>query len=110
MEVNAFQRAADVILQKSTKEGFGLVVSEALWKSKPIVAGKAGGIPLQFPSGYERFLVADVEQCAAQVSYLLDNPAEAAAFGRAGREQVRRNFLLPRLVRDELKLMADLVG
>ncbi len=110
MEVNAFQRAADVIVQKSTKEGFGLVVSEALWKGKPLVAGRAGGIPMQFPPGFERFLVTSVEQCAAQVSYLLDNPEAASAFGRAGREQVRRNFLLPRLVRDELRLLAELVG
>jgi len=108
MEVNAFQRAADVIVQKSIREGFGLVVSEALWKGKPVVAGKAGGIPLQFPLGQERFLVASVEECAAQVAFLLDNPDAAAELGRAGRERVRREFLLPRLVRDELRLLAEL--
>lgn len=110
LEVNAFQRTADVIVQKSIKEGFGLVVSEALWKSKPIVAGKTGGIPIQIPSGYERFLVSDVDQCADQISYLLDNPHAAARFGRAGREHVRRQFLLPRMVRDELRLMKALVA
>jgi trehalose synthase len=110
MEVNAFQRAADVVIQKSLREGFGLVVSEALWKSTPVVAGRAGGIPMQFPPGYERFLVKDVDECALRVLNMLDNPADAAEFGRAGREHVRRNFLLPRLIRDELRLIASLVG
>lgn len=109
MEVNAFQRGADVIVQKSIREGFGLVVSEALWKSKPVVAGNAGGIPLQFPLGYERYLVDSVSGCATQVLHLLDNPSAAAEMGRAGREKVRSEFLLPRLVRDELRLIAELV-
>ena len=65
MEVNAFQRGADVILKKSLKEGFGLVVSEALWKAKPMVAGRAGGAPMQFPDAYQDFLVDNVEDCAA---------------------------------------------
>lgn len=110
MEVNAFQRGADIVVQKSLREGFGLVVSEALWKSRPVVAGRAGGIPLQFPLGYDRCLVSSVDECARQLVHLLDNPSEAAELGRAGRERVRREFLLPRLVRDELRLLASLAG
>ena len=110
MEVNAFQRGADLVIQKSLREGFGLVVSEALWKEKPIVAGAAGGIPMQFPAGYERFLVHDVEQCAAQLLFLLDHPESAAQLGRAGREKVRSEFLLPRLIRDELRLIKEVTA
>jgi trehalose synthase len=61
MEVNVFQRGCDVVMQKSLREGFGLVVSEALWKKKPVVAGRAGGIPLQFPEGFDRYLIDNVE-------------------------------------------------
>lgn len=109
MEVNAFQRGSDVIIQKSLKEGFGLVVSEALWKEKAIVAGAAGGIPMQFPEGYESNLVHSVEECSERLLFLLDDPQVAADFGRAGREKVRRDFLLPRLVRDELHLIKEVV-
>ncbi len=101
MEVNAFQRGADVILQKSLREGFGLVVSEALWKEQPIVAGAVGGIPMQFPRGYEANLVDGVEQCAERTLFLLDHPEAAAALGRDGKARVRQEFLLPRLIRDE---------
>lgn len=110
MEVNAFQRGADVIIQKSLKEGFGLVVSEALWKEKPIVAGAAGGIPMQFPQGYEANLVHSVEECAERLQFLLDNSEAGADFGRAGKEKVRGEFLLPRLVRDELRLIQEVLG
>jgi trehalose synthase len=109
MEVNVFQRGCDVVIQKSLREGFGLVVSEALWKEKPVVAGRAGGIPMQFPQGFERYLVESVESCAEQVLHLLQHPGERGAFGRAGREHVRQHFLLPRLVRDELRLIKELL-
>jgi trehalose synthase len=105
MEVNAFQRACDLLLQKSLREGFGLVVSEAFWKGKALVAGRAGGIPMQFPAGYEKNLVDSVEECAARMISLLRNPAEREAFGAAAREHVRKGFLLPRLLRDELRLI-----
>jgi trehalose synthase len=105
MEVNVFQRGCDVVIQKSLREGFGLVVSEALWKEKPIVAGRAGGIPMQFPKGFDRYLIDNVEDCAAQIIHLLQHLGERGGFGRAGREQVRREFLLPRLARDELRLI-----
>jgi trehalose synthase len=109
MEVNVFQRGCDVVIQKSLREGFGLVVSEALWKEKPVVAGRAGGIPMQFPSGYESYLVDSVEACAERTLHLLRHPGERGAFGRAGREQVRAHYLLPRLVRDELRLIHKLL-
>jgi trehalose synthase len=109
MEVNVFQRGCDVVIQKSLREGFGLVVSEALWKEKPVVAGNAGGIPMQVPDGFERYLVDNVKDCAAQILNLLHNPGERGDFGRAGRERVRREFLLPRLARDELRLIRDIL-
>ena len=109
MEVNVFQRGCDVVVQKSLREGFGLVVSEALWKCKPVVAGRAGGIPTQFPEGFNRYLITDVEGCAAEAIHLLEHYGERGRFGRAGREHVRRNFLLPRLARDELGLIKSLL-
>ena len=110
MEVNAFQRGCDLIIQKSIKEGFGLVVSEALWKGKPIVAGAAGGIPMQFPEGHDNYLVRTVEECSEQLLYLLDNPQSAADIGKAGQEKLRTEFLLPRLIRDELRLICELLA
>lgn len=110
MEVNVFQRGCDVVIQKSLREGFGLVVSEAFWKEKPVVAGKAGGIPMQYPEGFEVNLVESVEDCAQRVINLLRQPGHRGAFGRAGREHVRRHFLLPRLIRDELRLIKQLIG
>ena len=109
MEVNVFQRGCDVVIQKSLREGFGLVVSEALWKEKPVVAGNAGGIPMQFPDGYHHYLIENIEDCASRVSYLLRRSGDRGDFGRAGREHVRQKFLLPRLVRDELKLIKELL-
>jgi trehalose synthase len=109
MEVNVFQRGCDVVIQKSLREGFGLVLAEALWKERPVVAGKAGGIPMQFPPGYERNLVSSVEQCAARVLDLLGHPEARTAFGRAGREHIRCHYLLPRLLRDELRLITELL-
>ena len=107
MEVNAFQRGADLVIQKSLKEGFGLVVSEAFWKGKAVVAGNAGGIPMQFPPEFRQFLVQSAEECAEKVLALIRQPGARAAFGRAGRERVRQKFLLPRLVRDELALIQE---
>jgi trehalose synthase len=109
MEVNVFQRGAQVVIQKSLREGFGLVVSEALWKEAPVVAGRAGGIPMQFPAGFERYLVDSVDGCAAETLHLLRHPGARGDLGRAGREHVRQHFLLPRLVRDELRLLQMLV-
>jgi len=110
MEVNAFQTASDVVIQKSIKEGFGLVVAEALWKKRPMVAGNVGGIPLQMGGGLSRYLVSSTEECAEKVVELLKDPGLAAQLGKEGREHIRKNFLMPRLVRDELKLIKRLVA
>ncbi|MFC2003245.1 glycosyltransferase [Chloroflexota bacterium] len=110
MEVNAFQRASDVIVQKSIREGFGLVVSEALWKETPLVAGNAGGIPLQMTGELSNYLVNSVEECAEKMVYLLQNPAVGEKLGKLGKEIVRRNFLMNRLARDELRLIKSLVS
>jgi trehalose synthase len=110
LEVNCFQRAAQVALQKSLREGFGLAVSEALWKETPVVGGAAGGIPLQLQDGVGGFLVSTPEQAAERILYLLHHPDEAAAIAEAGRRVVRMQFLLPRLLLDELRLIAGLVS
>lgn len=111
IEVNAFQRLSDVVLQKSIREGFGLVVSETLWKGTPVVAGRAGGIPLQLEDGrVGGFLVDSVEECAERVLRLLRDPTLAGELGLRGRELVRSRFLLPRLIADELRLYASLLG
>jgi len=109
MEVNAFQRASDLVVQKSIREGFGLVVAEALWKETPVIAGNAGGIPLQMTGELSNYLVDSVEGCAEKIVYLLENPETAARLGKEGREIIRENFLMPRLVRDELRLIKSLV-
>jgi trehalose synthase len=110
VEVNAFQRAADVVVQKSLREGFGLVVSETLWKGTPVVAGRAGGIPLQMGDGAGGYLVDSIEECAERVLHLFRNPEEGRELGRLGRERVRERFLLPRLLADELRLYASLLS
>jgi len=110
MEVNAFQRASDVIVQKSIREGFGLVVSEALWKETPVIAGNAGGIPLQMTGELSNYLVNTVEECAEKIVYLLENPEVGIRLGKLGKKIVQRNFLTPRLARDELRLIKSLVS
>lgn len=108
VEVNAFQRLSAVVLQKSIREGFGLVVSESMWKGTPVVAGRAGGIPLQMPEGVGGLLVDSIEECAEAMLRLLDDRELAGELGRSGREHVREHFLLPRLLYDELRLLAEL--
>jgi trehalose synthase len=108
VEVNAFQSLSDVVIQKSLREGFGLVVSEALWKGTPVVAGRVGGIPLQMPSGTGGILVDSVEECADALLHLLRHPEVAHALGESGRERVRHHFLMPRLLLDELRLLEAL--
>ena len=105
-EVNAFQTVADVVIQKSLREGFGLVVAEAMWKGKPVVAGNVGGIPLQVVDGETGFLVNSVEECAARVLWLLQHPEERERMGQAARERVREHFLITRLLADYLQLFA----
>lgn len=101
-EVNALQRGATVVLQKSTREGFGLVVAEALWKKKPVIAGDVGGIPLQVIEGVTGYLVHSVEGAAYRIRQLLENPELAKRMGEAGREHIRRNFITTKNIRNYL--------
>ncbi|MBI2844962.1 MAG: glycosyltransferase [Chloroflexi bacterium] len=107
-EVNAFQTAADVVIQKSVREGFGLTVTEALWKGKPVIGGNAGGIPLQVIEGETGFLVESEKECALRALALLQNPDLALKMGHKAKEHVRQNFLSPRHLRDYLRLFREL--
>ena len=107
IEVNAFQSLADVVIQKSTREGFGLTVSEALWKGRPFIGGDVGGIPLQVQNGFSGYLVSNVADCAARAQDILDDPSLGRALGRRGKEYVRTHFLMPRYLRDHLKIIGD---
>ncbi len=109
LEVNCFQRASDVVIQKSIREGFGLAVSEALWKHRPVVGGGTGGIPLQMRNGVGGFLVSTTEECAKRTLYLLRHPERAREMADAGAQVVRERFLMPRLLRDELRLINALL-
>jgi trehalose synthase len=109
-EVNALQRVTDVAVQKSIREGFGLVVSETLWKGTPIVAGRAGGISSQLEDGVSGRLASGVDEFAAAVRDLLEEPIEARELGSAGRHQVHEEFLITRLLLDQLTLLTDLLG
>ena len=108
IEVNAFQRWSNVVIQKSIREGFGLVVSEALWKGTPIVAGRTGGIPMQVGEGEGGALVSDPADWSRCVDELLSDPARARELGARGRERVRERFLITRLLEDELRLLGEL--
>jgi trehalose synthase len=109
IEVNAFQSLADVVIQNSTREGFGLTVSEALWKGRPFIGGDVGGIPLQVDHGRTGYLVATVEECAARALDVLEDPALGKQLGRRGKEHVRTHFLTPRYLRDYLKIMHEVL-
>ena len=110
VEVNAFQVHARVCLQKSIKEGFGLTVSEALWKARPMIGGRVGGIVRQIEDGVTGYTVSSSEECAARVLDVMADPEAARAMARRGKEHVRTHFLTPRLVRDWLALMHRLDG
>jgi trehalose synthase len=107
LEVNAFQRSSEVVLQKSLREGFGLTVSEALWKGVPVVAGKVGGIPMQLGDTGGRLVTTTAEATAACLELLAD-PALRHSLGQGGRERVRRHFLSTRNLRDYLALFTAL--
>ena len=108
IEINALQRASTVIVQKSHREGFGLTVTEALWKAKPVVASAVGGIPLQVKNRFTGLLSYGVEGTAYDIRQLLTNPDYARWLGENGREHVRYNFLVPRHLRDYLLLFLAL--
>ncbi len=105
LEINALQRAATIVLQKSTREGFGLTVAEAMWKGKPVIGGTAGGITVQIVYDLTGYTVNSVEGAAYRIRYLLTNPEAAARIGRIAREHVRRHFLITRHLADYLMLL-----
>jgi trehalose synthase len=108
IEVNAFQSHCDVVIQKSKREGFGLTVTEAIWKARPFIGGDVGGIPLQVSNGESGFLVSTVEECAQRALEILSDPGLGKQLGRAGKESARQRFLTPRLLRDWLELFEGL--
>ncbi len=110
IEVNAFQSHADVLVQKSIREGFGLTVSEAIWKARPMIAGNVGGIPLQITDGQSGYLVDSVEECAQRAVAILKDPGLGKFLGRTGKEYVREHFLMPRLLRDWLRIFLQGAG
>jgi trehalose synthase len=110
LEINALQRASTVIVQKSLKEGFGLTVTEGLWKQKPVVAGAVGGIPTQIIHKLTGVLVHSVEGCAYQIRYLLMHPEFAAQIGKNGREHAKENFLITVNLKRWLLLFQILLG
>jgi trehalose synthase len=109
LTINALQRGASIILQKSIKEGFGLTVTEALWKAKPVIGGNVGGIKLQIIHGQTGFLVNTPEGAAYRIRYLLQQPAIGYDLGRNGKEFVREKFLITRHIREYLTLIYSLL-
>ena len=111
-EVNVFQRTSDVVLQKSIREGFGLIVSETLWKGTPMVAGNTGGIPMQMPDGVGGYLVdpLDEREMANKALSLLRDQNQARILGSRGKEHIREHFLITRMIEQELTLFKSLVG
>src|SRR5437868_12951669 len=110
LEINALQRASNVVIQKSLKEGFGLTVTEALWKGQPVIAGAVGGIPTQVVHKLTGVLVHSVEGCAYQIRYLLTHPDFARQLGKQGREHVRENFLMTTNLKRWLLLYQLMLG
>jgi len=110
IEVNALQRAATIVLQKSLREGFGLTVAEAMWKGKPVVGGFAGGITVQIMYYHTGYTVSSVEGAAFRVRHLLNNPEIGRKMGSDAKEYIRRNFLITRQLADYLTLMAALTN
>jgi trehalose synthase len=109
VEVNAFQRA-NVVIQKSVREGFGLVVSEGLWKGRPVVAGEVGGIPLQLIDGQTGYLVSTTEECGQRIAELVGDEHLSSTMGAAGREFVRERFLITRYLEDYLRMFRTLAS
>ncbi len=107
--INALQRAAAIVIQKSTKEGFGLTVAEAMWKGKPVIGGAVGGITVQIVYGRTGYTVNSIEGCAYRIRYLLSNPSVAAKIGENGRDYTRRNFLITRHLSDYLAMMSIMI-
>jgi trehalose synthase len=109
IEINALQRGSTIILQKSLREGFGLTVSEALWKGKPTIASAVGGIPLQIAHKYSGILTHSIQGTARWIRQLVNEPEYARTLGRNGREHIKNNFLITRHIKDYLLLFVSLL-
>ena len=109
LEINALQQASTIIIQKSLREGFGLTVTEGLWKKKPVVASAVGGIPVQVIHKHTGMLAHSVEGTAYQIRFLLANPSIAEKLGEQGYEHVRENFLVTSSLRRTLTLLLHFV-
>jgi len=107
--INAFQKGSNFILQKSIKEGFGLTVAEAMWKQKPVIGGNVGGIKIQINNGKNGFLVSNYKQASDKIVELIKNPDLVRKMGKRGKSDVRNKFLMPRLIRDYLKLFKEVL-
>lgn len=109
LEINAFQTASEVVLQKSVREGFGLTVAEAMWKGTPVIGGNCGGIRVQIEDGKNGYLVNTPEECAQRIVPLIKDERLRQQIGTAGKETVRQNYLIPRMLRDYLALIEEVV-
>ena len=110
IEINALQRGSTIVLQKSLKEGFGLTVSEAMWKGRPVIAGAVGGIPLQIAHRYSGILTHSIQGTAHAIRQLINEPEYAKALGQHAREHVRNNFLITRHLKDYMLLFISVLG
>jgi trehalose synthase len=110
LAVNALQRSADIIVQKSVKEGFGLTVAEGMWKGKPVIGGAVGGIVAQIVYGLTGYTVNSIEGCAFRIRSLLNNPGLARKLGEDAKDYTRKNFLITRHLIDYLSLMSLMMG
>ncbi|MFC1905726.1 glycosyltransferase, partial [Chloroflexota bacterium] len=110
LEVNVFQRMCRIGIVKSIREGFGLAVSEVLWKGRPVMGSRVGGIPLQLTGELNYCLIDSIEECGLKIARLVNDTDYARGLGELGREHVRKHFLSPRLVRDELLMVKSLMG
>ena len=108
-EVNAFQTASTVVLQKSLREGFGLTVAEAMWKGSPVIGGNCGGIRVQIEDGHNGFLVATPEECARRIVQLIQDGEVRERIRANAKESVRKRYLMPRLLKDYLQLIEEVV-
>jgi trehalose synthase len=106
--VSALQTASDIVIQKSIREGFGLTVTEAMWKSKPVIAGNVGGIKIQIDHKISGFLVNNIEETAKYIEKLLENPELGKKMGKAAKDTVRKKFLITRLLLDWLKVLDNI--
>lgn len=109
LEINAFQRGSDIVVQKSLQEGFGLTVSEAMWKEKAVIGGNVGGITIQIDNDQNGYLVDSVEECAEKIVHLFNNPKESKRMGISGKEKVRQKFLSTVELKSYFNIFNDLI-